>query len=80
MRGRDRQSRELFSYVGMESKLGSDHPLRTIKVLVDEALDLLSMDFQAIYADGVGRPSIPPEQLLRAMLLRRSIRCGPSDN
>ena len=70
MRGRDRQSSELFSYVGIESRLRSDHPLRAIKTLVDEALGSLSVEFEAIYEDRLGRPSIPPEHLLRAMLLQ----------
>jgi transposase len=70
VRGQDRQSSELFFYVGIESRLRSDHPLRAIKVHVDEALDSLSTELQAIYADTLGRPSIPPEHLLRAMLLQ----------
>jgi transposase len=70
VRGQDRQSSELFSYVGIENKLRSDHPFRAIKTLVDEALDSLSVELQAIYADTLGQPSIPPEHLVRAMLLQ----------
>jgi len=70
MRGRDGASGTLFSYVGIESRLRGDHPLRGIRELVDEALTVLNPAFAAIYAEGVGRPSIPPERLLRAMLLQ----------
>lgn len=70
MRGRDRRSGELFSYVGIETRLRSDHPLRAIRALVDEALEVLNPAFAAIYVEGTGRPSIPPERLLRAMLLQ----------
>ncbi len=67
MRGRDQRCGELFSYVDIEARIRAGHPLRTIKVLVGEAL---SGDFEALYADTVGRSSIPPERLLRAMLLQ----------
>jgi transposase len=69
MRGRDRQTAKLFSYVSPEALVPKDHPLRAIKVLVDAALDRLSVDFAAIYAS-TGRPSIAPEKLLRALLLQ----------
>src|SRR6266480_2140532 len=68
MRGSDKRSRELFSYVDLEQRVGQDHPLRAIRSLTDAALESLSADFAALYS-GVGRPSIPPEMLLRAMLL-----------
>src|SRR5579875_582846 len=70
MRGRDRASGALFSYVGIESRLHADHPLRGIRALAGGALADLNPAFTAIYAEGVGRPSIPPERLLRAMLLQ----------
>lgn len=70
MRGRDRRGGELFSYVGIETRLRSDHPLRAVRWLVDEALEVLNPAFAAIYVEGTGRPSIPPERLLRAMLLQ----------
>jgi transposase len=69
MRGSDRRSGELFSYVDLEKRIRADHPLRAIRSLTDGALEALSGDFAALYS-GTGRPSIPPEQLLRAMLLQ----------
>ena len=69
MRGSDRGSGDLFSYVDLEKRVRSDHPLRTIRSLTDAALQALSGDFAALYS-GTGRPSIPPEKLLRAMLLQ----------
>ena len=70
MRRSDRRSRELFSYVDVERRIRRDHPLRSIRVVVNEGLDALSGAFAALYAAGTGRPSIPPEMLLRAMLLQ----------
>lgn len=70
MRGEDRKSGELFSYVSVEERIRADHPLRTIRGLVNEALEALSGEFTTLYADRMGRPSIPPERLLRAMLLQ----------
>src|SRR5881275_115479 len=69
MRGPDRQSGKLFSYVSPEALVPPDHPLRAIKRLVDAALDRLSADFAMMYA-ATGRPSIAPEKLLRALLLQ----------
>src|SRR5438045_9788109 len=69
MRGRDRQSGKLFSDVSQEALVPPDYPLRAIKRLVDAALDRLSADFAMMYA-ATGRPSIPPEKLLRALLLQ----------
>jgi len=69
MRGSDERSGELFSYVDLEKRVRSDHPLRTIRSLTDRALETLSGDFAALYSE-TGRPSIPPEKLLRAMLLQ----------
>src|SRR5690242_14011261 len=69
MRGGDKQTGELFSYVSLEKRVRSDHPLRAIRGLVNEALVALERDFAALYAP-IGRPSIPPEKLLRAMLLQ----------
>ena len=70
MRGSDRRSGELFSYVDVEARVRSDHPLRRIRSIVNETLEALSGEFEVLYAAGVGRPSIPPEMLLRAMLLQ----------
>jgi transposase len=69
MRGGDDRSGELFSYVDLEKRVREDHPLRAIRAIVNEALAALERDFAALYAP-IGRPSIPPEKLLRAMLLQ----------
>jgi transposase len=69
MRGVDERSGELFSYVDLEQRVRSDHPLRAIGTLVNEALAALERDLAVLYAP-IGRPSIPPEKLLRAMLLQ----------
>lgn len=69
MRGSDRRSGSLFSYVDLEARVRGDHPLRVIRRLVEAALEALSEDFSELYS-GMGRPSIPPEMLLRAMLLQ----------
>ena len=69
MRGEDRRSGSLFSYVDLEARVPADHPLRAIRAIVDDALSALSGDFDgAVLASG--RPSIPPERLLRALLLQ----------
>jgi transposase len=69
MRGSDKRPGELFSYVDLEQRIRLDHPLRAIRALTDAALEALSGDFAALYS-GLGRPSIAPEMLLRAMLLQ----------
>ncbi|MEI9414036.1 IS5 family transposase [Mesorhizobium sp. Cs1321R2N1] len=69
MRGDDNRTGELFSYVDLEARVRRDHPLRTIRAIVTEALSALERDFAALYSP-IGRPSIPPERLLRAMLLQ----------
>jgi transposase len=69
MRGADQQQNHIFSYVSPEERVRKDHPLRAIRTMVDEVLQQLSRRFDAMYAK-VGRPSIPPEQLLRAQLLQ----------
>ena len=69
MFGGDNQTSGLFSYVSCEARVPADHPLRAIRAVVDEALDVLSLDFAAMYSP-IGRPSIPPEKLLRALLLQ----------
>ncbi len=69
MRGADIQTEGLFSYVSCEARVPSDHPLRVIRAIVDEALEVLSAQFDRLYAPQ-GRPSIPPEKLLRALLLQ----------
>ena len=70
MRGSDQRSGSLFSYVDLEARVRGDHPLRPIRELVNAALADLGAEFDALYATGVGRPSIPPERLLRALLLQ----------
>ena len=69
MRGSDQRSGALFSYVDLEARVRPDHPLRPIRAIVNAALDRLGPDFAALYS-GLGRPSIPPERLLRALLLQ----------
>jgi transposase/IS5 family transposase len=69
MRGRTVSQVELFSYVPLESRVPRGHPLRKIKEMVDPILERLSPEFEAIYSH-TGRPSIPPEHLLRALLLQ----------
>ena len=69
MRGSDRRSGELFSYVDLEGRVRADHPLRSIREMANTALARLSADFAGLYS-GMGRPSIAPEMLLRAMLLQ----------
>ncbi len=69
MRGGDDRSGELFSYVDLEARVRRDHPLRAIRSIVNEALSALEREFAALYSP-IGRPSIPPEKLLRAMLLQ----------
>ena len=69
MRGGDDRTGELFSYVDLEARVRRNHPLRAIRLIVSEALSALERDFAALYSP-IGRPSIPPEKLLRAMLLQ----------
>src|SRR6186997_679705 len=69
MRGEDQRSEGFFSYVRLESRIPADHPLRAIRGHVDAALGELSRSFDRLYSRD-GRPSIPPERLLRALLLQ----------
>ncbi|NOJ50966.1 transposase, partial [Bradyrhizobium archetypum] len=69
MRGGDNRTGWLFSYVDLEARVRCDHPLRAIRTIVNEALSALEREFAALYSP-IGRPSIPPEKLLRAMLLQ----------
>jgi transposase len=69
MRGEDLQQHELFSYGSLEERVPSDHPLRPIRAMVDQALKDMSGRFDEIYGED-GRRSIPPERLLRALLLQ----------
>jgi transposase len=69
MRGDERQQGGMFSYVSMEERVPQDHPLRAIRQVVDQILARMSKRFDELYAES-GRPSIPPERLLRALLLQ----------
>jgi transposase len=69
MRGKDVQQQAMFSYLSPEARVPQDHPLRPIRNMVNQALTELSGEFQAMYSRE-GRPSIPPEKLLRALLLQ----------
>ena len=66
MRGADDDTSQLFSYLSPESRVRADHPLRAIRQLTDAAFAELSPQFDRLYLT-IGRPSIPPEQLLRAL-------------
>ena len=70
MRGADERTGSLFSYVDLEARVRRDHPLRTIREIANAALKDLSCDFAELYPPRLGRPSVPPERLLRAMLLQ----------
>src|SRR5678816_1414446 len=69
MRGQDHQQSDMFSYLSPEQRVRKDHPLRTIRAMADQALKKMSDRFDAMYAS-TGRPSIPPEKLLRAQLIQ----------
>ncbi len=69
MRGEDSKQTAMFSYISPEDRVPADHPLRIIRDMVDPILERISPQFAALYARG-GRPSIPPEKLLRALLLQ----------
>ena len=69
MRGPDEQTNDMFSYLSPEERVRPDHPLRAIRRMTDQVLRELSPRFTRMYSD-IGRPSIPPEQLLRALLLQ----------
>src|SRR6478735_7026431 len=69
MRGTDTQQSSMFSYLSPEERVPENHPLRPIRLMVDDALKSLSPAFSRLYS-AYGRPSIPPEKLLRALLLQ----------
>lgn len=69
MRGEDRLQEEMFSYGSLSSRVPMDHPLRRIRSLADAAMVELEPRFEAMYSR-MGRPSVPPEQMLRALLLQ----------
>jgi transposase len=69
MRGDERLQEEMFSYGSLSQRVPLDHPLRRVRVLADEAMQSLSAEFEGMYSK-MGRPSVPPEQMLRALLLQ----------
>lgn len=69
MRGRNLKQQKMFSYLSVEDRIPETHPLRAIKARVNLILDGLSHDLDLLYSES-GRPSIPPEQLLRALMLQ----------
>jgi len=69
VRGEQKDQGALFNYVHLEDRIPAEHPLRKIRVLVDRALGDLDKQFEELYS-ATGRPSIPPERLLRALLLQ----------
>src|SRR5881275_2427831 len=69
MRGADEQTNHMFSYLSPEQRVRADHPLRAIRTMTDRVFAELSPRFTKMYSD-IGRPSIPPEQLLRALVLQ----------
>jgi transposase len=78
MRGADTEQSSMFSYISAERRVPRDHPLRAIRIMADTALRALDERFEQIYAV-LGRPSIPPERLMRALLLQvLCTRCAAS--
>src|SRR5258708_28037073 len=69
MRGRDRQQSAMFSYLSAEERVPANHPLRDVRKVTDRVLGEWSKLFARMYSE-IGRPSIPPEELLRALLLQ----------
>jgi len=69
MRGDINPQPTMFSYVDLESRIPESHPIRKIRSILDEALDEIAPWFDEMYAS-TGRPSIPPEMLIRASLLQ----------
>ena len=69
MRGADPLQEEMFSYGSLSQRIAQDHPLRRVRVMADEAMGSLKTRFDQMYSH-LGRPSVPPEQMLRALLLQ----------
>jgi transposase len=69
MRGKDQNQASLISYVSLEERISPEHPLRKVRGLVDQLLKTMDGEFAGMYSR-MGRPSIPPERLLRALLLQ----------
>jgi transposase len=79
MRGSLTETAAMFSYISPSQRVPQDHPLRAIRQITDEALRALSPEFDRLYS-AVGRPSIPPERLLRALVLQVLYSLGASDS
>jgi transposase len=77
MRGDDGEQGSMFSYRSLEERIPRDHPLRPMRAMVDEVLEEVSPLFAELYTN-TGRPSIPPERLLRALLLQILFPCAVS--
>jgi transposase len=69
MRGSDQKQDAMFSYVSPEQRVPTEHPLRPLRAMMDDILKEMSPRFAKLFVD-TGRPSIPPERLLRALLLQ----------
>jgi transposase len=69
MRGTEQLQESMFSYISAEKRVPAEHPLRPLRKMVDEILKGMNRDFEEMYSN-TGRPSIPPEQLLRALLIQ----------
>src|SRR6202167_2641956 len=69
MRGEDEKQSAMFSYVTLEQRIAKDHPLRSIRLMTDQALQRMSGKFDELYSS-TGRPSIAPERLIRGLLLQ----------
>ena len=69
MRGDNSEPEPVFSYISAAQRVPKDHPLRAVRTMVDDVLRRLWSDFEKLYSH-TGRPSIPPERLLRALLLQ----------
>ena len=69
MRGAEPMNPDMFSYVDIDARIPKDHVIRRMRVFVDAILQSMSPEFDARYSH-IGRPSIPPERLLRALLIQ----------
>lgn len=77
MRGDDNKWDFIFSYISPEKRIPVDHPLRPVKAFADDILKEISKTFEKMYSHA-GRPSIPPERLLKSMILRLYIQSAPT--
>jgi transposase len=79
MRGEDEKQSAMFSYVTLEQRIPSDHPLRIIQGMTDRALERMNSKLDELYSS-TSRPSIAPERLIRGLLCRCFTRCVRSGN